>query len=183
MAVEYLVETATVTDLRLLEAWTCWLPGRDVPCVVGGHRPLDAFRKGLLRVVAAYDAGERVGISLVASPAHAEGVDSWQLRVSGAVPGGECLMWVGMAICPSRRQSGIAAELIRRTLDMAATTGYPFIAAVFPIQDPRASALLLRSGFIKVDADDCDPAARQYCVYVCSTPTLSSDDVRVELAC
>ena len=183
MAVEFRVGTATVDDLSLLEEWTSWIPGRDVPCVVGGDNPAEAFKAGRLRVISAAQDGECIGISLVADPSHAIRVDSWRLPSSRTVPGAECLVWVGMAICPTVRQTGLAAELVHHTLDMAATTGYPFVAAVFPIQDARASALLVRHGFVRVDQLGCEIDARPYCVFLSSTPTLSDDRTRAEIAC
>ena len=182
MSLEFRVETATVADLGLLEAWTAWLPGRDVPCAVGGDHPAEAFRAGRLRVICAIDGGERVGISLVAAPSAALAVDTWHPPRHRPIPGGECLVWVGIAVCPGRRQSGLADRLVQRTLDMAATTGYPYVAAVFPVQEPRASALLARHGFVRIDQEACCPEAKQYCVYLASTPTLSLD-AQPEIAC
>jgi GNAT superfamily N-acetyltransferase len=183
MSVEFRVETATLNDLQLLQRWTAWAPGQGLPCVVGGERPADVFEAGHLRLICAHaDDGSRVGISLVAAASKARGLDTWRLPNKGRIPADECLIWVGMAVAPPWRQSGVAPELVHRTLDMAATTGYPWVAAVFPVQDPRACALLVRSGFVKVDDAGAGRAAA-YAVYVCQTPTLAEARVRTEIAC
>jgi GNAT superfamily N-acetyltransferase len=180
--VTYRIETATAADLHLIEEWTSWKSGRDLPCIVGGERPLEVFRTGRLRVLSAWAGDERVGISLLAASADIA-IQVWRMRIEPAIPAGECLLWLGLAIHPIYRRSGIGPELVRRTIGMATTTGYPFIAAVFPIQDPRASVLLLRAGFVKLGESECEASARPYCVYLCSTPGLSiGTTADVELA-
>jgi GNAT superfamily N-acetyltransferase len=182
-SVVFSVETASVIDLDLLQRWTCWAPGRGIPCVVGRDESRQAFVQGRLRVIAARQDGQHVGISLVASAEEGPPVAPWRLHDASVIPASECLLWVGMAICPAFRKSGLASVLVRRTLHMAATTGYPFVAAIYPIEDARASTLLVQSGFARVERAGADPEARSRPVYLRSTPQLLDDEAVASVAC
>jgi GNAT superfamily N-acetyltransferase len=164
------VDTATLDDLRLLQQWTCWSPERGTPCVVGQRRPQEAFLQRRLRVVSAFDGDEKVGLSLVAAPPHDTPAGGWRAGLAPAIPATECLLWVALAVAPSHRRSGLGLSLAVRTLQMAITTGYPFVAAAFPVDDSRIAGLLSRAGFTAAaPARRGTAEARAY--YLRPTPT------------
>jgi GNAT superfamily N-acetyltransferase len=183
MALQFSVDTGTREHHHLLERWTSWAAGRGTPCAVGKDRPLEAFAAGRLRVVRAAIGDTCVGISLVAHPADGPAVDAWRLQPARTIPAPECLLWVGLAICPSQRKTGLAGALVLQTLHMAATTGFPYVAAIFPVHDARACALLVRFGFVKVEAVGGHTGADGYSVYLRHTPTLFESASAAGVAC
>jgi GNAT superfamily N-acetyltransferase len=182
-SISFATETATLQHLGLVERWTCWSAASGTTCVVGRRAPHEAFAAGRLRVVVARYEDTAVGVSLVASPNEASSVPAWRFGQADVIPASECLLWVGMAIAPSFRKSGLGPVLVHRTLEMAATTGYPFVAAMFPVDDARASTLLARSGFARADVSrTSDPDAQNRSVYLRPTPNLL-EDAAAPVAC
>lgn len=174
LSVSLTVETSSLLDLQLLRQWTTWSPESGARCIVAQNRAHQTFIEGRLRVVSAWNGTEKVGVSLVAAPA-VDRVDGEGWRVASArfVPASECLLWVGMAIAPPFRRSGLALELVRSTLEMAVMTGYPYVLAQFPVQDARAAALLNRTGFAPASGFDAagDPGQA---AFLRPTPSLAS---------
>jgi GNAT superfamily N-acetyltransferase len=174
LSVSLTVETSSLSDLELLRTWTTWSPDSGLPCAVGQDRPHQTFVDGKLRVVSAWNGTGKVGVSLVAAPTgDPSGVRGWRVPSVRFVPASECLLWVGLAIAPEFRRSGLALELIRSTLETAVMTGYPYVLALFPISDARAASLLSRAGFTAASPFDAN-ADRGYMAYLRSTPSLAS---------
>jgi ribosomal protein S18 acetylase RimI-like enzyme len=167
------VEASSPVDLQLLRLWTTWTPESGRPCVVARDRYDECFRDGRLRVVSAWSGDEKVGISLVAAPMAGPEVDGWRAPAARFVPATECLLWVGLAIAPSFRRTGLALELVRSTMEAAVMTGYPYVLALFPVHDRRCAALLNRTGFTRADAA-AGRSAREYAAYLRLTPSLAA---------
>ena len=173
LSVSLTVETSSLSDLQLLRQWTTWSPESGTPCVIAQDRPLQTFIEGRLRVVSAWNGAEKVGISLVAAPDDRPEAHGWRVPSARFGPASECLLWVGMAIAPAFRRSGLALELVRSTLEIAVMTGYPYVLAQFPVQDARAAALLNRTGFAAASAFDAAGNPGQS-AFLRPTPSLAS---------
>jgi hypothetical protein len=174
LSVSLTVASSSLSDLELLREWTLWSPDSGLPCAIAPACPSETFEDGRLRVVSAWNGGEKIGLSLIAAPAgEPAAVRGWRVPSVRFVPASECLLWVGLAIAPAFRRSGLALELVRGTLETAVMTGYPYVLALFPVPDGRAAALLTRTGFAAASPFDGN-GDRGYMAYLRSTPSLAS---------
>jgi GNAT superfamily N-acetyltransferase len=139
------VRNSAAADLKAVLEWTGWRLDQVLPAATRTGAIARVLHHGRFRSLCAVEDRRMIGVSMV-SPAPEASAIMWKLPNGRLVPASECLHWVALVVHPARRQQGIGRSLFESTLNVALSTGYPYVLATYP-RSCDATALFGQMGF------------------------------------